>query len=118
MLAVREGRLAETPVEFAGGAACCVVMASAGYPLKYETGFPIRFPAQLDELHAEIYCAGVRAEDGVPVTAGGRVLGVTATAEDLPEAIRRAYAAVARTDFENAYYRHDIGKRALAAMEE
>jgi len=114
MLAVRDGRLAETEVKFSDGAACCVILASDGYPGKYETGYPISIP-QLAE--AEIYSAGVKLKDGIPVTGGGRVLGVTTTADTLSEAIARAYAAAEQVHFENAYCRHDIGRRALAALE-
>ncbi len=118
MMAVRNGRLSEIPVEFAEDAACCVIMASSGYPGKYETGYPVELPENLDDLNAEIYSAGTKLQDGVLVTSGGRVLGVTATAGDLPTAIKRAYAAVNRTHFNKCYYRHDIGNRALAAMED
>lgn len=118
MMAVREERLAEVPVEFDTGAACCVIMASEGYPGKYETGYPVQLPENLTDLNVEIYSAGTKLQDGVLCTSGGRVLGVTATAETLPAAIAGAYAAVGQTRFENACYRHDIGNRALAAMED
>lgn len=109
MLAVAEGRLSEADVEFSDGAACCVVMASKGYPKKYDTGYEIKFPEDM----SGIYSAGVKLKDGKPVTAGGRVLGVTQTADTLSEAIKKAYERTAAIHFENEYYRKDIGKRAL-----
>lgn len=112
MQAVTEGRLAEIEVEFADEAACCVVMASNGYPQKYESGFEIVLPT---ETTANIYVAGAKITDGKLVTAGGRVLGVTETAPTLEKAIEKAYTAVKTVTFENAYYRSDIGRRALAA---
>ena len=115
MQAVTEERLADCPVEFSDGAAACVILASEGYPGSYQKGFPIRIP---DDLNAEIFTAGVKETDGQLVTSGGRVLGVTATAPTLKEALQKAYAAAERIRFENVYYRRDIGKRALAALED
>ncbi len=113
MRAVREETLESCPVEFFDGSACCVVMASRGYPQHYEKGFPIALTPDTDTVTT--YVAGAkRSDDGRLLTSGGRVLGVTATADTLPEAIRRAYAAVEKTRFENAFYRRDIGARALA----
>jgi phosphoribosylamine--glycine ligase len=115
MIHVSGGTLAEADVRFSKGNSCCVIMASAGYPIKYDTGFEIAIPAGLP---AQIFAAGVRAENGKLLTAGGRVLGVTATGEDLVQAVSRAYEAVAQIRFENAYYRTDIGKKALAGGEQ
>ncbi len=115
MQAVTEERLADCPVEFSDGAAACVILASEGYPGSYQKGFPIRIP---DDLNAEIFTAGVKETDGQLVTSGGRVLGVTATAPTLKEALQKAYAAAEQIRFENVYYRRDIGKRALAALED
>ncbi|MGM9646572.1 MAG: phosphoribosylamine--glycine ligase [Eubacteriales bacterium] len=112
MQAVTEGRLDEVQVEFDSGAACCVVMASDGYPQKYATGFALHLPASTT---ANIYIAGAKVDEGKLVTAGGRVLGVTETAPTLEEAIEKAYKAVKTVSFENAYYRKDIGQKALAA---
>ena len=112
MQAVENGTLAETEVKFSSGSACCVVMASDGYPVKYETGFPITVE---DGCEAEIYYAGAKAKDSEVLSGGGRVLGVTATAEDLPAAIEKAYKAVEKVHFENAYFRRDIGAKALKA---
>lgn len=117
MLAVREGRLAQTPVRFSSGAACCVIVASEGYPRAYQTGVPISYPAGMPALSAQVFSAGTRLEDGALVTSGGRVVGVTATADTLPQAVARAYEAVKQVHFSNAYYRRDIGARALSAME-
>ncbi|MBQ7354395.1 MAG: phosphoribosylamine--glycine ligase [Clostridia bacterium] len=114
MQAVTEGRLAEINVEFADASACCVVMASDGYPQKYASGFEIKLPA---ETTANIYVAGAKIADGKLLTAGGRVLGVTETAPTLEEAIEKAYVAVKTVSFDNAYYRKDIGQRALAAKQ-
>lgn len=113
MQAVADERLDTADVRFSTGSACCVVMASDGYPQKYETGFEITLDGNPD---AEVYFAGAKLTDGKLVTSGGRVLGVTATAETLPEAITRAYQAVEHVHFANAYYRKDIGQRALAAL--
>ena len=115
MQAVTEERLADCPVTFSDGAAACVILASDGYPGSYQKGFPIRIP---DDLNAEIFTAGVKETDGQLVTSGGRVLGVTATAPTLKEALQKAYAAAEQIRFENVYYRRDIGKRALAALED
>ena len=115
MQAVTEERLADCPVTFSDGAAACVILASDGYPGSYQKGFPIRIP---DDLNAEIFTAGVKETDGQLVTSGGRVLGVTATAPTLKEALQKAYAAAEQIRFENVYYRRDIGKRALAASED
>ena len=113
MLAVAEGRLADVDVKFSDGAACCVVLASSGYPKKYETGYPITLPVCGPNEY--IFVAGAKEKDGVVVTSGGRVLGATATADTLAEAVKRAYALADRVHFDNAYCRRDIGKRALAA---
>ena len=115
MQAVTEERLADCPVTFSDGAAACVILASEGYPGSYQKGFPIRIP---DDLNAEIFTAGVKETDGQLVTSGGRVPGVTATAPTLKEALQKAYAAAEQIRFENVYYRRDIGKRALAALED
>ncbi|MBQ4296911.1 MAG: phosphoribosylamine--glycine ligase, partial [Clostridia bacterium] len=114
MRAVTDGRLAETPVRFRKGAAACVVLASRGYPAAYEKGFPITIP---EDLREKVYVAGAAQKDGRLITAGGRVLGVTETADTLGEALDRAYADAARIRFENAYYRRDIGKKAREAEE-
>ena len=110
MQATTEGRLAETAVEFSDGAACCVVMASGGYPGSYEKGHEIVIP---EGLSAEVYVAGAALTDGKLVTSGGRVLGVTATADTLAEAVALTYKDVEKISFEKAFYRRDIGRRAL-----
>lgn len=113
MQAVTEGRLAEVPVEFSSGAAVCVILASEGYPGSYEKGLPITIP---EDLADRVYVAGAKEKDGVLLTDGGRVLGVTAVADTLSSALSEAYASVDRVSFPNAYYRHDIGARAMAAV--
>ena len=114
MLAVRGGCLNADMVRFKEGAACCVVLASEGYPKKYDTGFEIALPeVGRDEA---VYVAGAKLQDGKLLTAGGRVLGAVATAPTLREAIGKAYALADKIHFENAYMRRDIGRRALAAI--
>ena len=111
MQAVTEQRLAEVEVEFSDESACCVVVASGGYPASYEKGKTITI-GQL-EGKTDIFIAGAKLENGVLKTSGGRVLGVTSVADTLEEAIEVAYKNVQKVDFEKAYYRKDIGKRAL-----
>ena len=112
--AVIDERLQENQLEFEEGAAVCVVMASGGYPEHYEKGFAITMPA---ETAAHTYVAGAKREEDRLLTSGGRVLGVTATAADLKSAIEKAYERVESVHFDNAFYRHDIGQRALKALE-
>ncbi|MBR5446924.1 MAG: phosphoribosylamine--glycine ligase [Clostridia bacterium] len=112
MMATTNGTLAETEVKFADKNACCVIMASGGYPSSYKKGFEINIP---EEVAPSVYVAGAELKDGVPVTSGGRVLGVTAVAPTLKEAIDASYAKVEKISFEGAFYRHDIGARAMAA---
>ncbi len=114
MLAVRGGSLTADMVRFSEGAACCVVLASEGYPKHYDTGFEITMPEV--GRNEEIYVAGAKAEGGKLLTSGGRVLGAVATAPTLKEAVDGAYALADRIHFANAYMRRDIGKRALAAL--
>lgn len=110
MLKIYDQKLDEADVRFADKSACCVVMASEGYPKKYETGFEISMPEDKN-----IYVAGAKLAEGRLVTGGGRVLGVTETADTLEEAVDKAYDTVKQVSFQNAYYRKDIGKRALEA---
>lgn len=112
MLECENGTLKEESVKFADKSACCVVMASDGYPEKYDTGFEIKLP---DASDADIFVAGAKLDQGRLITSGGRVLGVTAIGDTLEEAIEKAYFAVNKTEFENAYFRRDIGARALKA---
>ena len=111
MKAVAEERLAEVEVKFSNKSACCVIMASAGYPESYEKGFEITLPEN-DDL---IFIAGAKEADGKLLTNGGRVLGVTELADTLPEAIAKSYESVKTVKFDNAFYRNDIGKKALEA---
>ena len=114
MRACREGTLSDTEVKFSDGAACCVVLASEGYPEKYEKGYEITVG---DGSDADVFVAGAKRQGGKLITDGGRVLGVTATAEDLKTAVEKAYEQVKKVRFANAYYRKDIGKRALEAKD-
>ena len=114
MCAVTEGRLAETEVRFRDKHACCVILASAGYPGHYDKGLPLEIPAAVRD---RVYVAGAAVRDGRLVTNGGRVVGCTAVADTLPEAIRDAYDIAAQVNFENKFCRRDIGARALAASE-
>jgi len=114
MQAVTGGALAHTPVEFYDECSCCVVVASDGYPGKYQTGFPISIG---DEAAEYTYIAGAKAAEGGLVTGGGRVLGVTARAASLPQAIAKAYGLVEKVSFDGAYFRRDIGHRALKELE-
>lgn len=116
MLAVRNGTLADTPVAFSAGSACCVVLASKGYPGAYTGGYPLSYPD--DRADLKFYAAGAKLHDGRLFSAGGRVLGVTALADTLEEAVAKAYAAVGDVTFENGFCRRDIGARALRAGEE
>ena len=110
MQAVTEERLNEVEVRFSKGYACCVILASQGYPENYEKGFPLDIP---EDVQDQVYIAGAKMQDGTLVTNGGRVCGCTATAETLPEAIAAAYAVADRVQFKNSYRRSDIGRRAL-----
>ena len=116
MRATTEGTLSQADVRFRDGASCCVVLASGGYPEKYETGKPISGIPEA-EKSAYVYHAGTKVlEDGTLVTSGGRVLGVTAVADDLPKAIRLAYEAADHIRFDGLHRREDIGARALKAL--
>lgn len=112
MKAVTEERLADINVEFYGGHAACVIMASKGYPASYEKGYEIKIPEKTEPY---VYVAGAKFADGKLFTDGGRVLGVTAKGNTLKEALDLAYERVGTVRFENAFYRRDIGARALAA---
>ena len=110
---VSAGTLDQADVNFADDAACCVVMASQGYPQAYEKGFEIT----VGEEANDVYIAGAKlSEDGKLLTNGGRVLGVTERGADIKEAIAKAYASVEKVHFDNAFYRKDIGQKALAAL--
>ena len=115
MQATTAGTLTPDLERFSDDCACCVIMASKGYPVKYQSGYELDIP---DFREGEVYIAGAKAEEDKLVTAGGRVLGAVATAKTLEEAIRKAYGMVSEIRFENAYYRQDIGKRALLKKEE
>lgn len=114
MRAVTDGTLDKTEVKFKNENAACVVMASKGYPQQYESGFELKIDTSVKD---SVYVAGAKNENGRLLTAGGRVLGVTATADTLENAINKAYERVGKVDFENAFYRKDIGARALKAKE-
>lgn len=106
-----DGTLDQIDLQFEDNAAVCVVLASDGYPVSYEKGYPIhgleKFKGS-DEYF--VFHAGSKFKDGEIVTNGGRVLGVTAKGADLKQARANAYQAVELIEFENKYYRHDIGK--------
>ena len=113
MQATTNGTLAETEVKFSNGAAACVVMSSNGYPQKYDSGFEL----VIDESVADkVYVAGAKLQNGVLKTAGGRVLGVTDTAPDLKTALEKAYKNIEKVSFSNAFYRKDIGKKAMEVL--
>lgn len=114
MRAVSEGRLGEIEVGFSDESAACVIMASGGYPEAYEKGKEIDVPS---DVLPRVYFAGAAEKNGKLYTNGGRVLGVTNVAPTLGEAIKRSYADVKRIKFEGAYYRTDIGAKAMKAKE-
>ncbi len=115
MQAVTNGELDKVDVSFMDKSACCVIMASKGYPQKYEKGFEMTIP---EEVKDSVYVAGATLKDGKLLTNGGRVLGVTAVSDTLESAITASYKKVEKISFENAYYRKDIGARALKAKGE
>ncbi len=114
MKAVHQERLDEIEVKFRNGYSCCVVMASRGYPVSYEKGFEITVG---EGKTGEIYFAGTAFKDGLLVTNGGRVLGITNVSDTLEKAIEMSYNDVKKINFKNAYYRTDIGRKALLARE-
>jgi phosphoribosylamine--glycine ligase len=114
MQAVEKEELDKINVEFKKKSACCVIMASKGYPESYEKGFEITFKTS----RKNVFVAGAKLEDGKLLTNGGRVLGVTATAKTLSKAIDKAYKKSSKIHFANAYKRNDIGTRALKAYGE
>ena len=115
MQAVTQETLASCEVRFRDQSACCVIVASEGYPVSYEKGYEITIPQALND---RVYVAGAKREGNQLLTNGGRVLGVTAVKDTLKEAVAAAYEAVSEIRFDNAYYRHDIGQKALKALED
>ena len=113
MKATTNGTLSDTEVKFSNGAAACVVMASLGYPQKYESGFELKIE---DSVADKVYVAGAKLDNGVLKTAGGRVLGVTDTADNLKDALNNAYKNVQKVHFDNAFYRKDIGAKAMEVL--
>lgn len=111
MRAVREGRLAETDIRWKKESAACIVLASGGYPGKYESGKLISGMEDAEAAGATVYHAGTKKTDAGYVTAGGRVLGVTALGDTLADAVHSAYAAAEKIHFEGAHMRRDIGSR-------
>ena len=114
MRAVTEEHLADTEVRFSDKHACCVILASKGYPEHYEKGFPLEISESVQD---KVYVAGAAVRDGRLVTNGGRVVGCTAIAETLSEAVRNAYKIADQVRFENKFCRRDIGAKAMAAKE-
>lgn len=114
LLAAATGKLKGKTMEWSGDSSVCVVMSSEGYPGPYRQGDPI---TGIDKANArdqvQVFEAGVGVRDGIPITKGGRVLGVTATGKTLRDAIDRAYLAVSDISFEGAHYRKDIGEKAF-----
>lgn len=115
MRAVTNGTLKNTEVRFKNCAAACVIIASGGYPVSYRKGFEIKMDESVKD---SVYVAGAEIKNGRLVTSGGRVLGVTATALTLKEAICAAYEKAEKVSFNNAFYRKDIGLKALNAGKE
>lgn len=117
MQAIYEDRLGEIDIEWEDGSVACVVLASGGYPQKYETGKQIQGLDDKGQIeNALIYHAGTKVENGSFLTSGGRVLGVTAKGKDLNEAIDKAYKAVDLINFDGKHFRKDIGKKAVSAL--
>ncbi len=114
MQAVTNETLAECEVKFSNKSACCVVMASKGYPVSYEKGFELNIP---DALLENVYVAGAKLDNEILLTNGGRVLGVVAVEDDLKDAVKAAYEKVKEVSFKNAFYRNDIGQKALKILE-
>ena len=116
MQATTNGTLKDTKVEFSNKAACCVILASQGYPQKYQTGYEMTIEP---EALPHAYVAGAKLDnEGRLLTGGGRVIGLTAVEDTLPRAIKEAYRLAGMVHFENAYCRRDIGQRALKAFQE
>ncbi len=113
MRSCTDGTLSECEVKFSSGAACCVVMASEGYPQSYKSGYEITVD---DGFEGELYVAGAKLDGDKVLTAGGRVLGVTACADSLKDAVAAAYRESDKVHFENAYRRSDIGAKALSVL--
>lgn len=113
MMSITDERLSEAEVKFSEKSACCVVMASDGYPVSYKKGYEITFDEKVKDY---IFFAGVSKKNSKPVTDGGRVLGVVRTADSLKQAIDDTYETVKSIHFENAFYRKDIGKKALEVL--
>ncbi len=112
-----DGALDKVDIQWKKGAACCLVLASGGYPVSYKSGHPISGLAEAEALGATVFHAGTKKSDsGEILTAGGRVLGVTATGETLQDAVRRAYEAAGTIRWEGRQLRWDIGKRAFSAL--
>jgi phosphoribosylamine---glycine ligase len=114
LVAAAEGRLAGARLEWRAGPSVCVILASRGYPDAYETGKPITGVPEAEATGATVFHAGTRLGANRLETAGGRVLGVTASGPDLPAAISAAYRAVACIHFDGMHYRTDIGRKGLA----
>ncbi len=115
MKATTNGTLADTEVKFSEKSACCVIMASKGYPVSYDKGFEMNIP---ESIEGNVYVAGASLKDGKLLTNGGRVLGVTAVEENLKDAVKASYELVKQISFDNAFYRNDIGAKALAVIKE
>ena len=115
MRATTDGTLDKVDVKFSEKSACCVIMASRGYPQSYEKGFEMVIEAEAAPC---AYVAGAKLESGRLLTNGGRVIGLTAVADSLGEAIEKSYKLVEKVHFDNAFFRHDIGQRAMRAFEE
>lgn len=110
MIATTNGNLDKVKVEFENKSAACIIMASEGYPLEYKKGFDINIPKDIIE---RVYFAGVKKENEKLLTNGGRVLGITNIADTLEKAIKLSYEDAKQISFEGAYYRKDIGEKAL-----
>ena len=113
MKATARGELDKTEVKFSNKSACCVILASKGYPVKYESGFELTLPET--DAESEIFVAGAKLDGEKLLSAGGRVLGVTAIAENLVTAVENAYKLTDKVGFENGFCRRDIGQKALNA---
>jgi phosphoribosylamine--glycine ligase len=112
LLAAAGGRLTQR-FTWKTDSTACVVLASGGYPGPYSKGIPIRGLREAEETGAKIFHAGTLLREGIPVTAGGRVLGITGSGPTLADALRLVYSAAERIDFDGCHYRRDIGRKAL-----